>query len=156
MRVRLVLCLMVVLGGLLAPVPASATGLTPLVIDPARIAVTGVSSGGFMAAQLHVAYSGTFGAGGEVAGGLYWCAEGSALRAGVKGPCAETPEKLNVQRYVDKVKTTSDIDPWTNLADDRVYLWENALDATVDPPMGDKTKQFYDAFTTGAALLKDV
>ncbi len=156
MRARLVCCLAAVVAAVLTPPSASAAGLPTLNIDPARIAVTGVSSGGFMAVQLHVAYSGTFRAAGEDAGGMYWCAEGSSLRAGFKGPCAETPEKLDPQRYVDKVKATTDIDPWTNLADDRVYLWENALDTTVDPPMGDKTKQFYDAFTPSAALRKDV
>lgn len=156
MLVRLVICLVLLATTVAVAPPAGAASLSGYNIDPGRIAVTGVSSGGFMAVQLHVAYSGTFRAGGEVAGGLYWCAEGSSLRAGARGPCLETPENLNVQRYIDRVKSTSDIDPWTNLTDDKVYLWQNALDATVDPPMGDKTKQFYDAFTNGAALRKDV
>jgi poly(3-hydroxybutyrate) depolymerase len=48
----------VLVTGLLTPGPASAGGLASYVIEPSRIAVTDASSGGFMATQLHVAYSG--------------------------------------------------------------------------------------------------
>ena len=56
--------------------------LPALNIDPAATSVSGLSSGGVMAAQLHVAYSGTFRAGAAVlAGGPYYCAQGTLATA---------------------------------------------------------------------------
>ena len=61
---------------------AHGTPLPQLVIDPAQTTVSGLSSGGFMAVQLHVAYSATFRKGaGIIAGGPFYCAEGSVLNA---------------------------------------------------------------------------
>jgi poly(3-hydroxybutyrate) depolymerase len=44
-------------------------------VDSSRISVSGISSGGFMAVQLHVAYSSLFKGVGVVAGGPYYCAQ---------------------------------------------------------------------------------
>lgn len=64
-----------------APVP-----LPSYNVDPALTSVSGLSSGGFMAVQLHVAFSATFKAGaGIVAGGPYYCAQGAVGTA--TGPC---------------------------------------------------------------------
>src|SRR5512147_824221 len=53
----------------------------PLNIDKAQISVSGISSGGFMAHQFHVAHSSNVMGAGIVAGGLYYCAEGSMIDA---------------------------------------------------------------------------
>jgi hypothetical protein len=53
----------------------SAASLGAYHVDPSSVSVSGFSSGGFMAAQLGVAYSGTFQTGfGVFAGGPYDCA----------------------------------------------------------------------------------
>lgn len=58
-----------------AAAAAPATTLQPYNVDPNSVSVSGMSSGGFMTAQLAVAYSGTFKAGfGVFAGGPYDCA----------------------------------------------------------------------------------
>jgi hypothetical protein len=70
------------LGGLIALgliVACSTTPAAPplpsLTIDPSEVSVSGLSSGGFMAVQAHVAYSATFKRGaGVVAGGPYYIA----------------------------------------------------------------------------------
>ncbi|MBC86589.1 MAG: polyhydroxybutyrate depolymerase, partial [Bdellovibrionaceae bacterium] len=46
-------------------------------IDQSKISVSGISSGSYMAGQLHVALSGTFSGVGLVAGGPYYCSQGS-------------------------------------------------------------------------------
>lgn len=53
-------------------------------VDPSSVSVSGLSSGGFMAAQLGVAYSGTFQTGfGVFAGGPFDCARNQQV--GVSG-----------------------------------------------------------------------
>jgi poly(3-hydroxybutyrate) depolymerase len=42
-------------------------------IDPSKVTVSGLSSGGFMAVQMHVAYSSVFSGAGIFAGGPYYC-----------------------------------------------------------------------------------
>ena len=53
-------------------------------IDPTQISVSGISSGGFMAHQFHVAHSENIMGVGIVAGGPYYCARGNILDAVTK------------------------------------------------------------------------
>src|SRR5205823_12068015 len=74
----------VVLNVLLALLIAGAHAAEPLpALHAARDGVTasGVSSGGFMAVQLHVAHSATVAGVGVIAGGPYYCAQGSMFTA---------------------------------------------------------------------------
>jgi poly(3-hydroxybutyrate) depolymerase len=48
-------------------------------LDITGVYVTGVSSGGFMATQLQVAYSGTFDGAGIIAAGPYDCGQGNVI-----------------------------------------------------------------------------
>ncbi|WP_408123485.1 prolyl oligopeptidase family serine peptidase, partial [Caballeronia grimmiae] len=51
-------------------------------IDPQKVFVAGISSGGFAAVQMHVAHSSTFKGAAVYAGGVYWCAgAGGAVTA---------------------------------------------------------------------------
>lgn len=62
---------------------ASGAALGAYNVDPNSISVSGLSSGGFMSAQLGVAYSDTFKVGfGVFAGGPYDCARGQSVRHG--------------------------------------------------------------------------
>ena len=71
----------------------AAVNLPALNIDTTQTTVSGLSSGGFMAVQLHVAYSATFKKGaGVVAGGPFYCAEGSVVNA--TGRCMATPSGI--------------------------------------------------------------
>ena len=63
------------------PTVLAATSAKPAVvklqsyqIDPAKVFVAGISSGGFAAVQMHVAHSATFKGAAIYAGGVYWCA----------------------------------------------------------------------------------
>ena len=72
---------------------APAATLPALVIDKTQTTVSGLSSGGFMAVQMHVAYSGTFAKGaGIVAGGPFYCAENSIVNA--TGRCMTHSSKI--------------------------------------------------------------
>ena len=60
----------------------AAVNLPALNIDKTQTTISGLSAGGFMAVQMHVAYSATFAKGaGIFAAGPYNCAEGSIINA---------------------------------------------------------------------------
>lgn len=68
--VRAGICLLAVLAA-----PAAAQERLPsLQIDPDKVSVSGISSGAFMANQVHIAHSELIMGAGLVAGGLYGCA----------------------------------------------------------------------------------
>jgi poly(3-hydroxybutyrate) depolymerase len=71
-------------GEALAPLPA-------LNIDLKETSVSGLSSGAFMAVQLQVAHASIIKGAGIVAGGPYWCAQGSALTATTRCSCTLDP-----------------------------------------------------------------
>src|SRR5437868_342813 len=70
-------------------------------VDPAEVSVSGISSGAFMANQLHIAHSAGIVGAGMIAGGLYGCAVDSVAEDGVLalaslaiGPCMSEPSLL--------------------------------------------------------------
>lgn len=59
-------------------------------VDPNTVTVAGVSSGGFMAVQLQVAFSKSIFGTAVFAGGPYYCAQDDPLlRRGTAGPAME-------------------------------------------------------------------
>ncbi|MEU8620449.1 PHB depolymerase family esterase [Streptomyces sp. NPDC048623] len=105
--------------------------------------VTGVSSGGFMATQLQVAYSGTFKGAGIIAAGPYDCGQGTiigfdACDLGIGLPVLE-------QQAVDWANQGR-IDPVSNLAGKPVYTYHGTLDPVVNPLLSDAGVQFYKDF----------
>ena len=86
-------------AALLGGAAHAAVNLPQLNIDTTQTTVSGLSSGGFMAAQLHVAYSATFAKGaGIVAGGPFYCAEGSIVNA--TGRCMASPAGIPTSTLV--------------------------------------------------------
>src|SRR4029453_10052611 len=82
---------------------SAAVNLPALNIDKTQTTVSGLSSGGFMAVQLHVAYSATFKKGaGVVAGGPFYCAEGSVTNA--TGRCMAQNTSIPVASLVTPTK----------------------------------------------------
>src|SRR6202022_3161953 len=112
-------------------------------VDPAEVSVSGISSGAFMANQLHIAHSAGIIGAGMIAGGLYGCAVDSVSADGVLalaslavGPCMSVPTLL---RPVDfYARLTADlaargwIDPPGDLARRRVYLFTGQADKVVN------------------------
>jgi hypothetical protein len=131
-----------------APLPA-------LSIDPSEISVSGLSSGGFMAVQVHVASSAIFNRGaGIVAGGPFYCSEGSANNA--VGRCMAHDSGIPVPTLV---KITNDwaagnlIDPVSNLNTSRVYLFSGTADNTVNPAVMTDLQVYYRNFMPAANIV---
>lgn len=107
--------------------------LPDLQLDIAQITVSGLSSGGYMANQLHIAYSDWVSGVGMVAAGPYYCAQNSLLTA--LASCInklETPigfdaieEQLNAWREANVISSTQ------HIKGDKVWLLSGTKDDRV-------------------------
>ena len=141
------------LGGMaLAP---HAAPLPQLVIDKSQTTVSGLSSGGYMAVQLHVAYSTTFKTGaGIVAGGPFYCAEGSVFNA--TGRCMKHDSAIPVSSLVSTTQnwaTSGYVDAPSNLQASKLYLFSGTLDSTVTQPVMNDLLSYYQSFVPAANIV---
>src|SRR5436190_5664125 len=134
-------------------------------VDPAEVSVSGISSGAFMANQLHFAHSAGILGAGMIAGGLYGCAVDSVTEDGVSalasmavGSCMSVPTLL---RPVDSyAQMTADlaakgwIDPPGNLAHSRVYLFTGQADKVVSPKTVELGASLYHTLGVPASRIK--
>ncbi|RRD56634.1 hypothetical protein EII20_10180 [Comamonadaceae bacterium OH2545_COT-014] len=132
----------------------AAQPLPSLRIDPAQTSVSGVSSGGYMAVQLHVAYSATFKKGaGVIAAGPFHCAQGAVAHA--LGRCMTNPSAIPVAQLVRATRDWSasgHLDATAHLASSRVYLFSGAQDSVVKPGVVQALRDYYLHFVPPAQL----
>lgn len=119
-------------AALAAPACWPAAALPALNIDPATITVSGLSSGGFMANQLGVAYSATFKGVGVFAAGPYMCAGHSNYTACMYNASISSSMLSTMQADIDRWSGSS-IDAKANLAAQKVFLFVGNSDTTVGP-----------------------
>ena len=126
--------------------PGDGARLAPLPIDPKSVTVSGVSAGGYMAVQFHVAHSALVQGAGVLAGGPYRCAEGSMRLA--LGRCMKGDEEIPTARLLEETSQLAldgSIDPIAGLADDRVWIFRGADDPFVGKPVADALEAYYAA-----------
>ncbi|MGJ7917358.1 PHB depolymerase family esterase [Massilia sp. LXY-6] len=118
------------------------------------VSVSGLSSGGYMAVQMHFAYSATVRKGaGVVAGGPLYCSEGNVLIA--EGPCMNGGGSRNLSFLLSTARTWSRngyIDPTRNLFLSKVYLLSGTLDSAVLQPVMDDLRTMYTQFLPSANI----
>ncbi|MBD0708828.1 MULTISPECIES: PHB depolymerase family esterase [unclassified Streptomyces] len=122
--------------------------------DIGSVFSAGVSSGGYMATQLHVAYSGTFEGSAVFASGPYDCARG--LLATALNACMDTTQSLQLPALEQATRERAaqgQVDPVENLAGDPVYVFSGSNDTTVRRPVADALADYYGRF--GARVLYD-
>lgn len=134
---------------------AQAAPLPALVIDRDQISVSGLSSGGYMAVQMHVAYSATFRKGaGVVAGGPYYCAEGSIVNA--TGRCMTHSGSIPVSSLVSTTRSWASsglIDPVSNLSASKLYLFSGTLDSVVKQAVMNDLQTYYTSFVASGNIV---
>lgn len=121
--------------------------LEPYRIVGKSVTISGISSGAFMAVQMHIAFSKTISGVGSVAGGIYGCAEGSAEKAQID--CMFQPQSIQVEKFVTKAKADArdgEIDSLDHLTGHRAFIFAGSKDTVIRPAAGAKLKEFYDAF----------
>ena len=122
--------------------------LPALGADAAGVTVSGVSSGGYMAVQFHVAHSATVGGAAVLAGGPWYCARGelsTALDECMRGPRAE----IAVDDLIARARAAAQgggIDPVADLAADRVWVFHGQNDEIMDPGVTQALVDFYAEF----------
>jgi len=120
--------------------------------DVTAFTVSGVSSGGYMAVQMHVAHSSRIHGAAALAAGPYYCARGSLWTAW--GTCmtgAPAVSKAAAEQYA----RDGSVDPLGNLAKARVWLFSGTQDRTVVPAVVEALARQYGLFGTKPALVRD-
>ena len=120
------------------------------------ITTSGVSSGAYMAVQLHVAHSATVRGAGAIAGGPYYCARGSlwtALSSCMDpGPFSALPQPQHLAGVARSLAASGAIDPIERLAGAKVWLFSGTRDETVSAEIVEALRGFYRAAAPDADI----
>ena len=95
-------------------------------IDLTKTSVSGISSGGYMANQFHVAYSSIVVGAGILAAGPFYCAKGNvatALTDCTTPTVANPPDVGYSVRVTQDYASRADIDATSNLINSKVWLF---------------------------------
>ncbi|MGH8742398.1 MAG: extracellular catalytic domain type 2 short-chain-length polyhydroxyalkanoate depolymerase, partial [Burkholderiales bacterium] len=143
---------------LLFCVPAFAAGPLPaLRADTKAITASGLSSGGYMAVQLHVAHSARVKGAGAIAAGPYYCAQGSLWTAlyscMTPGGWTPLPDPKVLKEETEALAKAERIDPTGNLAAARVWLFNGSRDRTVYPAVVQGLREYYALHGVKAELI---
>lgn len=128
--------------------------LPKLVLDK-NITVSGLSSGGYMAAQFHLAYSSEVQGAAIVAAGPVYCAANSLQTAFAHclNQQNSTPDLTAAKTYLEAQQQTGGIDALENLADDKVWLFHGSKDSTVAPAVSDALAVQYQSLLPKNSLV---
>ncbi len=111
----------------------------------AKVTVSGLSSGAYMAQQFHTAFSGSVSGVGVLAGGPYYCAQGTVING--LNRCMKTsmglPKADDSQKEAEKLEKSGAIDSLQNMKSAKVYLFSGTLDETVLPVVMNVLHQIY-------------
>ncbi|MDN3637641.1 PHB depolymerase family esterase [Simiduia curdlanivorans] len=133
----------------------SAQAELPALKLESQITVSGISSGGYMATQFHLAHSSLVDGAAIVAAGPWYCAQndlGQALQSCVDK--AEPAVDLAVlQSKAEALAKAGKIDALTGLRGDRVWLLHGSLDTKVSARVSDQLHAQYAAWVDATDLI---
>lgn len=134
---------------------ALAQGLPKLKIEPEGITVSGISSGGYMANQFHLAHAEAVHGVGIIAAGPYDCAENSLVTALAR--CFDKPDSAPpVAHLLATAKSRAvqgELAALDLVKDDAVWLFHGTRDATVARPVAEALRDFYVGLVTPDKLV---
>jgi len=142
-----------------AAVPGLAAEPLPALDAEKTYTASGLSSGAYMAVQLHVAHSSVIKGIGAIAGGPYYCAQGSLWTAHYNcmtpGAWWPLPATSTLKAQTEALAKAGRIDATQNVASARVWLFSGTQDRTVYPDVVKALKSFYEVFKAKPALIAD-
>jgi poly(3-hydroxybutyrate) depolymerase len=151
-KLLLTLAVLAASSGLAGTTPKLAPQLN---VDPERVTVSGISAGGQMAHQLHIAYSDLFTGAGIIAGGPFGCAGGS-LTTAMARCMGKIDSELPVSDLAADIRNAAAegrLASTDTLADDQVWLFHGALDATVAAGVSDALAALYAEFVPAGQIM---
>jgi hypothetical protein len=113
--------------------------------------VSGISSGGCMATQLHVAYSSAIMGAGIVSGAPFWCAQSDVMVA--LSSCMKYPDLISVPTLLGAVSyayTMNSIDNPVYLKNSNVFIFHGTLDNELVLGVAEKVIDFYTHYVPSA------
>ncbi|MBC3764655.1 PHB depolymerase family esterase [Neptunicella marina] len=123
----------------------AAADIPKLNLDTTHISVSGLSSGGYMANQFHIAHSAWVTGAGIISAGPYYCAKGDIFTA--LGQCVnkmETPVDLAaLNAQLKDWEKQGKVDGLINLKHDKVWLLHGTKDTRVIQAVTDKLAEQY-------------
>ncbi len=127
--------------------------------DANPVTASGLSSGGFMAVQLHVAHSAIVKGAGVVAGGPYYCAHGSLRTAYYNcsdpGLFAPFPALAPLKAEAETQAKAGRIDPTSHLASSRAWLFTGTKDRRVSRDVVEALNAFYVGYKVKTLIVRD-
>jgi hypothetical protein len=123
--------------------------LPALNIPESDITVSGISSGGYMAQQLHIAFSDRFSAVAIVAGGPFYCAENNltiALTRCIKPNEVNKPNIPRLLTITEQFAANGEISQLSNIQNDRVWIFSSKDDSVVYQSISDSLVEYYSAY----------
>ncbi len=157
MTIKWVRSLVMALGVALGAASTAAPLLSSFNIDEGSLSVSGVSSGGYLAQQFHVAYSASVMGAAIIAAGPYFCA-GTGYPWNlwrVLNRCMDADDFVpfgGPPAVSDSIKSTLEeaesgrIDAPANLQNDKVYLFSGTRDETVPQAVMNTLSDYYHEF----------
>src|SRR6266850_6492371 len=128
----------------------AAEPLPALGADAGNVTVSGLSSGGFMAVQLHVAHSALVKGAGVIAGGPYYCAGGSVWTAYFNctepGGAVPLPQTTLLREEAERQAKAGRVDATANLAGSHAWLFAGHQDKIVSSDVVEALNGFYSAY----------
>lgn len=138
-------------------VAAEQSTLPQLQLNIDQITLSGLSSGGFMANQFHVAHSDWVSGVGIIAAGPYYCAQNSILTA--LGSCVnkiDTPiDVAKIDQMTQQWANEGKIDATEHLNGDKVWLLSGTNDTRVIQPVVDALAEQYKSWQANVTYIND-
>jgi len=140
---------------LLATSPVVAGSPPGLNINPKAVTVSGVSAGGQMAHQLHIAYSDLFSGAAIIAGGPFGCADGSLATAMARcmGTTDDSYSVVEKENAINGAAAEGKLSATDALADDPVWIFHGTLDNTVAAGLSEKLVELYAEFLPAEQII---
>ena len=162
-------CWATLIGFMMGGVPVLGYAAPPLdsyKIDSSGVSVSGLSSGGYMTVQMHVAFSRTFMGAGVLAGGPYYCAEGDQKHAHsqqfdpssgrcMNGATATLPPASHFRDLTENEAASERIDATSNISGDRVWIYTGGADDIVFTRVVDRLNDYYKFYTDAVVYVRD-
>jgi poly(3-hydroxybutyrate) depolymerase len=129
---------------------AAASQLDSYNVDLGRSSVSGLSAGAYMAVQMHVAFSATLVGAGIIAGGPFYCTQGSRFalwfylyQCTHPSFWVPAPNAARLAQAARSFAASGKIDELHHLRNDRVYLFSGGNDYLVTRDVVNQARAFY-------------